>query len=147
MLKGMNSCNIININNHVINIKKNERWYQQSFGRVKHCWATKELNLNVCLQSNMHELAWIYRSKNLTLRDKKSLIKCAFSSSLKSQLILLFSLFFLLGLLHFLILFMGLTILFQLIFTFTYSTFSKISRSQTDPKTKIKTYYFSLILV
>ena len=97
MLKGMNSCNIININNHVINIKKNERWYQQSFGRVKHCWATKELNLNVCLQSNMHELAWIYRSKNLTLRDKKSLIKCAFSLSLKSQFILLFSLFFLLG--------------------------------------------------
>ena len=35
--------------------------------------------------------------------------------------------------LHFLVLFMGLTILFQLTFIFIYSTFSKISRSQMDP--------------
>ena len=61
--------------------------------------------------------------------------KCAFGSKLKSQLILLFSLF--------LLLFMGSTILFQLTFTFIYNTFSKknnnnnfskISGFQIDPK-------------
>ena len=43
--------------------------------------------------------------------------KCVFDSKLKSQLILLFNLF--------LLLFMGLTVLFQLTFTFIYNTFSK----------------------
>ena len=37
-------------------------------------------------------------------------------------------------LLHFLVLFMELTIKFQLIFTFIYSIFNKISESQTEPK-------------
>ena len=52
---------------------------------------------------------------------------CAFSSSLKNQLILLFSLFLLLFMtpFYFLILFMGSTVLFQLTFTFIYNTFSK----------------------
>jgi len=50
-----------------------------------------------------------------------------FGSILKNQFILLFSLFLLLfmGLLHFLVLFMGSIVLFQLIFTFIYTTFSK----------------------
>ena len=53
--------------------------------------------------------------------------KCVFGSKLKCELILLFSLFLLLfmGPLHFLVLFMGFTILFQLTFTFIYNTFSK----------------------
>ena len=49
------------------------------------------------------------------------------------------------ALLHFLILFMDLTVLFQLIFTFIYGafnkkvfSFSKISESQTNPKCDIK---------
>jgi len=48
-------------------------------------------------------------------------------NKIKSQLILLFSLFLLLFMvpLYFLILFMSLTILFQLTFNFIYSTFSK----------------------
>ena len=52
-------------------------------------------------------------------------ILCAFSFKLKCQLILLFNLFFLLFIGHIalLVLFMGLTILFQLTFTFIYSTF------------------------
>ena len=50
-----------------------------------------------------------------------------FTISLKSQFFLLFSLFLLLfmDLLHFLILFMDFTVLFQLLFSFIYSTFSK----------------------
>ena len=51
----------------------------------------------------------------------------AFGSKLKSQFILLFSLFLLLSMasLHFLVLFMGSTVLFQLIFTFIYNISSK----------------------
>jgi len=51
-----------------------------------------------------------------------------FGSKLKSQFILLFSLFLLqfMSLLHFLVLFMSLTVLFQLTFTFIYSIFNKI---------------------
>ena len=53
--------------------------------------------------------------------------KCTFGSKLKCEFILLFSLFLLLFMspVHFLVLFMGLTILFQLTFTFIYNTFSK----------------------
>ena len=59
--------------------------------------------------------------------------ECEFGSKFKSQLILLFILFYysayfyyyLWVLLHFLILFIGLTILFQLTFPFMYSTFNK----------------------
>ena len=52
---------------------------------------------------------------------------CALASSLKSQLILLFSLFLLLfmALLHFLVLFIDLIVLFQPTFTIIYSIFSK----------------------
>ena len=61
------------------------------------------------------------------LSGRRSEILCAFGSKLKSQVILLFSLFLLLFIisLHFLVLFMDLIILFQLTFTFTYSTFNK----------------------
>ena len=48
---------------------------------------------------------------------------CAFGSKLKGQLI--FAIIHGPRTLHFLVLFIGFTILFQLIFTFTYSTFSK----------------------
>ena len=53
--------------------------------------------------------------------------KCVFDSKLKKQLILLFNSFLLLfmALLHFLVLFTGSIVLFQLIFIFIYSTFSK----------------------
>ena len=44
--------------------------------------------------------------------------------------------------LNFLVLFMGSTILFQLNFTFIYSIFSKISRSQTDLKYAFGMDYF-----
>ena len=47
---------------------------------------------------------------------KENDIKCAFGLRWKIKIILLFSLF--------LLLFMGLTVLFQLTFTFIYSTFS-----------------------
>ena len=61
------------------------------------------------------------------LSGRRSEILCAFGSKLKSQVILLFSLFLLLFMisLHFLVLFMDLIILFQLTFTFIYTTFNK----------------------
>ena len=70
-----------------------------------------------------------------------SLLVCVWKK-LKNQLILLFSCFFyyLWAPLHFLVLFMDPTVLFQLTFTFIYSTFNKkflsfnkISESQIDP--------------
>ena len=64
-----------------------------------------------------------YNFKNMNSCE----IKCAFGFNLKSQFILLFTLFLLLFIasLHFLVLFMGLTVLFQLTFNFIYSIFNK----------------------
>ena len=60
----------------------------------------------------------------------------AFDSNLKTQLILLFSLFLLLFIasLYFLVLFMDPTVLFQLTFTFIYNTFNKKFSVSVCPK-------------
>ena len=77
----------------------------------------------------LHNLTWLVLSSKRSKVNSKiyETTKCAFGSKLKGQFILLFSLFFLLFIrpLYFLVLFMGHTVLFQLTFTFIYSTFSK----------------------
>ena len=77
------------------------------------------------------ETFFFFRNCSYFLRD----FHFVFNSSLKSQFILLFSLFLLLFMHPFKLFgtIDGYTVLFQLIFTFIYSTFSKINGSQTDP--------------
>ena len=71
----------------------------------------------------------MYTVLNNWKRDFKSrfqLFYCVFGLEWKIKIILLFSLFLLLFMtsLYFLVLFMGLTVLFQLTFTFIYNIFS-----------------------
>ena len=67
-----------------------------------------------------------WREKDMNQKKLKFFPMCVFRFSLKSQLILLFTLF--------LLLFMSSTILFGTTFTIIYGTFSKINGSQIDPK-------------
>ena len=92
----------------------------------------------------LFQLTFIFTYSTFSkISESKRTLKCVFGSILKNQLILLFSLFLLLfmGLTTPLVLFMSHTVLFQLIFTFIYSTFSKkfsVSSKYADFKQNLR---------
>ena len=92
------------------------------FGTIYRSYCTISANFYLYLQYFQQKISSFSKISGFQIDSK-----CVFGSNLKRQLILLFKLFLplLMAPLHFLVLFIGSTVLFRLIFTFIYSTFDK----------------------